>query len=168
MMGSGSSKAASSSSSPSSSAVAASEAGGEVRRGNGSVKGRRARSLLPSSSCFRGSTTPADGEASPPPAVEVRATPRHPRFVCVVFLVVVVKNPKMRIRAAGKRVMNRGARRAFPLMECGYVVDLVVANLLLPESSNESRSESEHFCGIGIVQWLLFWFQISKTDFRTF
>ncbi|KAG2579237.1 E3 ubiquitin-protein ligase RLIM-like [Panicum virgatum] len=67
-MGSGSSKPTSSSSSSSSSA--ASEAGGEVNRGNGSVKGRRARSLLPSSSCFRGSTTPGDGDASPPPAVE--------------------------------------------------------------------------------------------------
>ncbi|KAF8765756.1 hypothetical protein HU200_008264 [Digitaria exilis] len=76
-MGSGSSKAAASSSSSSSSS-AASESGGEVKRGNGSVKGRRARSLLPlpSSSCFRGSTTPGDGDASasPPPAVEVRAT----------------------------------------------------------------------------------------------
>nr|CAB3465367.1 unnamed protein product [Digitaria exilis] len=72
-MGSGSSKAAASSSSSSSSS-AASESGGEVKRGNGSVKGRRARSLLPlpSSSCFRGSTTPGDGDASasPPPAVE--------------------------------------------------------------------------------------------------
>ncbi|CAN6360258.1 unnamed protein product [Urochloa humidicola] len=71
-MGSGSSKAASSSSLSSSSA--ASEVGGEVKRGNGSGKGRRARTLLPlpSSSCFRCSTAPGDGDASaaPPPAVE--------------------------------------------------------------------------------------------------
>ncbi|RCV17894.1 hypothetical protein SEVIR_3G263300v4 [Setaria viridis] len=72
-MGSGGSKAAAASSSLSSSS-AASEVGGEVKRGNGSSKGRRARSLLPlpSSSCFRGSTTPGEGDASaaPPPAVE--------------------------------------------------------------------------------------------------
>ncbi|CAL5094730.1 unnamed protein product [Urochloa decumbens] len=70
-MGSGSSKAASSASS--SSSPAASEVGGEVKRGNGSGKGRRARSLLPSSSCFRGSTAPGeegDASATTPPAVE--------------------------------------------------------------------------------------------------
>ncbi|CAN6328407.1 unnamed protein product [Urochloa humidicola] len=71
-MGSGSSKAASSSSS--SSSPAASEVGGEVKRGNGSGKGRRSRSLLPlpSSSCFRCSTAPGEGDASAatPPAVE--------------------------------------------------------------------------------------------------
>ncbi|CAN6337732.1 unnamed protein product [Urochloa humidicola] len=72
-MGSGSSKAASSSSS--SSSPAASEVGGEVKRANGSGKGRRARSLLPlpSSSCFRGSTAPGEGDASAatPPSVEL-------------------------------------------------------------------------------------------------
>ncbi|KAG2627830.1 E3 ubiquitin-protein ligase RLIM-like [Panicum virgatum] len=71
-MGSGSSKAAAASSSSSS----ASEAGGEVKRGNGTGKGRRARSLLPlpSSACFRGSAAPAEGGASSaartPPAGE--------------------------------------------------------------------------------------------------
>ncbi|PWZ16300.1 Receptor y region, transmembrane domain- and RING domain-containing protein 4 [Zea mays] len=60
-MGSGSSKATTSSSSPT-----AAEAGGEVKRPNGSGKGRRGRSLLPlpSSSCFRGSTTPCEGDAA--------------------------------------------------------------------------------------------------------
>jgi hypothetical protein len=70
-MGSGSSKATTSSSS--SSPTAAAEAGGEVKRPNGSGKGR---SLLPSSSCFRGSTTPCEGDASAAAVdVEVRAVP---------------------------------------------------------------------------------------------
>lgn len=40
--------------------------GGEAKRGNGSGKGRRGRTLLPlpSSSCFRGSTTSCEGDAS--------------------------------------------------------------------------------------------------------
>jgi len=77
-MGSGSSKATTTSSSSSSSPTAAEEAGREVKRPNGSGKGRRGRSLLPlpSSSCFRGSTTPCEGDA-PAAAVdvEVRAFP---------------------------------------------------------------------------------------------
>jgi hypothetical protein len=72
-MGSGSSKATTSSSSPT-----AAEAGGEVKRPNGSGKGRRGRSLLPlpSSSCFRGSTTPCEGDAAAAAVdFEVRAFP---------------------------------------------------------------------------------------------
>ncbi|CAD6272245.1 unnamed protein product [Miscanthus lutarioriparius] len=71
-MGSGSSKATTTSSSSSSSPTAAEEAGREVKRPNGSGKGRRGRSLLPlpSSSCFRGSTTPCEGDA-PAAAVDV-------------------------------------------------------------------------------------------------
>jgi hypothetical protein len=69
-MGSGSSKATTSSSS------SWPTAGGEVKRPNGSGKGRRGRSLLPSSSCFRGSTTPCEGDASAAAVdVEVRAVP---------------------------------------------------------------------------------------------
>lgn len=61
VMGSGSSKATTSSTSPT-----AAEAGGEGKRPNGSEKARRGRSLLPlpSSSCFRGSTTPCDCDVS--------------------------------------------------------------------------------------------------------
>ena len=113
VMGSGSSKAAAAASS--SSSPAASEAGGEVKRGNGSGKGRRARSLLPlpSSACFRGSAAPGEGGASsaaPLPAGEVRALAGPGiflRFVCVA-------GGKLRVRAAGTGVVNRGEGRAFP------------------------------------------------------
>ncbi|XP_062181646.1 uncharacterized protein LOC133885895 [Phragmites australis] len=66
-MGSGSSKGASSSSAA---------AGGEVRRGNGSgkEKGRRGRSLLPSSSCFRGVTAPCEGDAPAAPTAAVESS----------------------------------------------------------------------------------------------
>lgn len=123
VMGSGSSKATSSSSSPT-----AAEAGAEVKRPNGSGKGRRGRSLLPlpSSSCFRGSTTPCEGDASAAAVdVEVRRA----------FPLGFVSLPVLRICACWHAV-NRAKGRVSSQMECGYVVDLVDVNLLLRESSD--------------------------------
>jgi hypothetical protein len=104
VMGSGSSKSASSSSSTASAA-----GGGEEKKRNGSGKGWRSRSLLLSSSCFRGVAALCEGDAPaalpPAAAVEVKVLPR------AVGEVGCCESPLV-------NAVNRARERVFPKIEC--------------------------------------------------